>query len=139
MRTLLTNLTTVGFVISFILLLVSIFIDHLPFIRKFITFDAKFLMYFSIIGCVVFSYQMGRNSYAEKIRENITTVQADVKVSEEKSTSQNTQLQSDILGKTYATKEIVKVQKIEVDKTNVNQECKIDNSVINAINGAIKE
>ncbi len=139
MRAILNNLTTIGFMLSFLVLLISIFIDYLPFIKRLLPTEPKIIMYIATIGCVVFSYQMGRNSYADKVKENVAEVKAEVKVAEQKAVTQNTVIQSDILNKTSTSKEVTKNQKSQVDKTTINQECKIDSNIINAINGAVKE
>ena len=139
MRAILNNLTTIGFMLSFLVLLISIFIDYLPFIKRLLPTEPKIIMYIAIIGCVVLSYQMGRNSYADKVKENTAVVETEVKVAEQKAVTQNTVIQSDILTKTSTSKEVTKNQKSQVDKTTINQECKIDNNIINALNGAVKE
>ena len=138
MRAILNNLTTIGFMLSFLVLLISIFIDYLPFIKRLLPTEPKIIMYIATIGCVVFSYQMGRNSYADKVKENVAEVKAEVKVAEQKAVTQNTVIQSDILTKTSTSKEVTKNQKAQVDKTTINQECKISNEIINSLNGAIK-
>ena len=138
MRAILNNLTTIGFMLSFLVLLISIFIDYLPFIKRLLPTEPKIIMYIATIGCVVFSYQMGRNSYADKVKENVAEVKAEVKVAEQKAVTQNTVIQSDILTKTSTSKEVTKNQKAQVDKTTINQECRISNEIINSLNGAIK-
>lgn len=139
MRAILNNLTTIGFMMSFLVLLISIFIDYIPFIKRLLPTEPKIIMYIAIIGCVVFSYQMGRNSYADKVKEDTAVVEAEVKVAEQKAVTQNSVIQSDILTKTSTSKEVTKNQKAQVDKTTINQECKIDNNIINTLNGAVKE
>lgn len=139
MRAILNNLTTIGFMLSFLVLLISIFIDYLPFIKRLLPTEPKIIMYIAIIGCVVLSYQMGRNSYADKVKEDTAVVETEVKVAEQKAVTQNTVIQYDILTKTSTSKEVTKNQKSQVDKTTINQECKIDNNIINALNGAVKE